>query len=159
MPAGVDADGYYQVYSSGKADPFASYNTIWEVGYIKKGEYVAITDPADEGILHTSDQWAIHDFSGTVPAGANALVGRWAYSAGISQDFIVGFRPFGSKSEYIRQNNKTQVASQVAKLDSQQRCEYRLSLWTNDFYVLGYEIHADPVANKITLDTGTVDVG
>jgi hypothetical protein len=151
MPVGTDSNGQYQVYVTGKAEPFGIYTQLKEIGYIKKGTYNAITNPTDEEVAASSGAWATVDLSGTIPEGGRVACVKWGWQAGVVGNPESYLREFGSTNSIGgRVYLETQVTSPIVKLSSDRECEYTLGIASMDLYVLGYEDYS-PIAENSTV--------
>ena len=137
---GVDEDGYYQTYSTGKADQPTEYAVFYEIGYIKHGsDVVTVLDRQAEGLATQIGSFATLNLAGSVPTGSTVVGGHWYNDTLGSDAHAMYLRNAGSsESTGILLKVAAQNAQFVA-LDGNLEAEYQLQVATADFYIDWYE--------------------
>ncbi len=137
---GVDEDGYYQTYSTGKAGQPTEFAAFYEVGYIKHGSnVVTVLDRQAEGLATQIGSFGTLNFAGSVPTGTTAIGGHWYNDTVGSDEQAMYLRNSGSsESTGILVKVSTQQAQFVAP-DLNLEAEYQLAVATADFYIDWYE--------------------
>ncbi len=137
---GVDEDGYYQTYSTGKAGQPTEFSAFYEVGYIKHGsDVVTVLDRQQEGLATQIGSFGTLNLAGSVPTGTTVVGGHWYNETLGSDEQAMYLRNSGSsESTGIKVKVSTQQAQFVA-LDGDLEAEYQLEVATADFLIDWYE--------------------
>lgn len=153
---GVDASGYYQINSTGKAGFDPSDINFYEIGYIKKTSgVVTILNPVDEGLAARAGSFGTLDLSGSVPVDTLVVGGRIKAPPG---------GPSFSRIGYLRNTGSSEGSgmivagggfqTQMVALDVNRQAEYQFEDATVDLYLTWYEIEIPVV---VTAGVGTAD--
>jgi len=150
----VDDDGYFQLYTTGKADSDTQDALFFETGYIKKGSnVVTILDHDNDDLdLDAAADWAELDLSGVVPGGAILVGGTWYIEAvPLAVADIAYVRSTGSSENSNKLAEKLEQCqgAYFVGLDANREAEYVLGPGeatppqsTHKFFVDWYEIEA-----------------
>lgn len=144
---GLDDDGYYQTYTTGKTGSNNEDAYFFEIGYILKTSNVGtITDWGLPENITEDNTWRVLDISPKVPANT-ALVGtrlRNAFHMGLGR---LGFcRGIGSSDDTNRMVPKLGgVGTQMITLNPDSEFEYRVGHSFISLHITWYEVFAAPV--------------
>ena len=150
QPTGVDANGQYQVWVMGKVEPPEIWTDIREIGYIKKGTYTSVLNPAAETLAQAAYVWETLDLSGTVPVGGRVAIVKWGWLSGVVGNPMAYVRELGSTNGPGLIQIENQVTSPIVKLNEDRECQYTLLNTNQKLFVLGYEDYS-PIAENSTL--------
>ncbi|KKM07522.1 hypothetical protein LCGC14_1733060, partial [marine sediment metagenome] len=137
---GVDEDGYYQTYSTGKAGQPTEFSAFYEVGYIKHGsDVVTVLDRQAEGLATQIGSFATLNLAGSVPTGSTVVGGHWYNDTLGSDEQAMYLRNSGSSESTGIKIKVTAQNAQFVALDGNLEAEYQLQVATADFYIDWYE--------------------
>ncbi len=145
---GVDENGFYQFFTSGKASA-AVHLSFVEIGYIlKTGGIVTIDEPIGMALAEQNGSYAAIDFSAEVSSEAFIVGGRWRNPAGDGVERKAFLRATGSAentSGIVINQGEHSIGSWVG-VDADRKAEYQTETAATpvDFFVEWYEIGVVP---------------
>lgn len=138
---GVNANGNYEINTTGPAGSDNEHIYFFEIGYIKHGTTVnTITDPLLEGEILPAlahPDYAVLDFSDTLPPRVKTVGGHWWNSSAPNRRGFLKASGSSNPSRIVVGGQT--IASNAANLDSELRCEYRRQSGARGYYIQWYE--------------------
>lgn len=165
-PVGIDENGQYQVYFNAKTSPtWFAYGQAFEIGYIKKGTYVALTDYSAKSIseLQNWQNLSLKSSPPGIPRNGRVAVGIWGLDASSGTNPYCSLREFGSTNTKKRIVTNGSKGGDIVKLNKDRDCEVYISAYpsstTMGLYIVGYELYAPASTSSSTfiIDSSIVE--
>ena len=146
---GLDEDGFYQTYTTGKTGFGNEYTYFLEVGYVLKTSNVVTINDRDLPLSLIDDNtWRTFDASSLVPADAVTIGMRLRNARSITRGGFI--RGIGSADSLKRGIHRESIVTPMASLNGDLEFEYRTNSSSIAFNIEWYETLPSNVAPTIT---------
>lgn len=155
---GVDDNGIYQTFTTGKPGSDNEDVKFTEIGYIKKGsDVVTILNPNDDGdpgVVPQVGSFGVLDLSGVVPPGSIMAGGRWRDSQIGPGSEVAYMRNTDSNDNVGLLINVASMQTQMVALNGDREAEYQVSVADVTLQIMWYEVPEDQVLEETVLNLG-----